>query len=88
MQLSAPDILTFLLIAAAVLLIIVLYHILFLVVDLRKITARINAITQEVENMIMKPLSLMEESMTWLTDFLIGMYGNDDDHPKKHKKKK
>lgn len=86
MQFATSDILTVLLIIAVLLLIVVLYNVLFIVVDMRKIARRMNAITEQVEGMIMKPLSLVEESMTWLTDFLLGMYSDQEEKKNAHKK--
>lgn len=53
-----------------VMLVVVLYHVLFIVVDLRKILRRIEGLTGEVESMIMRPLGLLDHLITLLTDFL------------------
>ena len=49
----------------AVMIIVVLYHLLFIVVDLRKITRRFEDVTQQVELMILKPLSIIDEAFEW-----------------------
>lgn len=85
MQLAASDILIFLLIIAAAMLIIVLYHVIFIVIHARRITERMDDVTEQVEGVMMKPLQILEESMTWLTEFLMNMYGEGKDHHKKHK---
>ncbi len=88
MEFSAQDAITFLTILAIVMAVIVLYHVIFIVIRVRKITERVDDVTKEVEGMIMKPLSLMEESMAWVTEFLLSMYGESKkDHSKKSKHK-
>lgn len=56
-------------IAVAVLLLIVLYHVLFIVVDARKVTKRVERITQEIETVLMKPLSMTDSALEWLQSF-------------------
>jgi cell shape-determining protein MreC len=53
-----------------VLLIIVLYHLLFLMVDLRKIFQRVESLTEELESVILKPLSLTDKAFQWILHFL------------------
>lgn len=57
-------------VVVGVMLVVVLYHVLFIVVDLRKILRRIEGITGEVESMIMRPLGLLDHLITLLTEFL------------------
>jgi hypothetical protein len=52
----------------AVMLIVVLYHILFIVVDLRKIARRFEDTTAQVEAMILKPLAIIDEAFQWVID--------------------
>lgn len=56
--------------AVAVLLLIVLYHLIFVVVDLRKIMRRVEGITQELEDVIMKPLSMADSILQWVLDMI------------------
>ncbi len=70
MMLSPDDILTALLIAVAVLLLIVLYHALFIVVDLRKIMRRVEDVSQQVEEIIMKPLTMTDKILEWLLEYI------------------
>ena len=67
---SSLDILHGLYIAVAVMLIVVLYHIIFIVVDLRKTMRRIESITDEVETVIMKPLSMTDQAIEWVKGFI------------------
>jgi hypothetical protein len=78
---STDDIMAGLYIAVAVMLLIVLYHVVFIVVDLRKVMKRINTVTEEVETVIMKPLSMTDQAIEWLVAFF------QDKAEKKHHKK-
>lgn len=50
----------------AVLLLIVLYHILFIVVDARRIVRRAERITRELQSVILKPLAVTDEILAWI----------------------
>ncbi len=50
----------------AVMIIVVLYHVLFIVVDLRKIMRRFEETTAQVEAMILKPLAIIDEAFAWV----------------------
>ncbi len=67
-------------IAVLVMLIVLLYHSLFLVVSLRKIFGRVDDVTKEVETVIMKPLSMADKILQWFVDFI-------EEHQKKHHRK-
>lgn len=67
-------------IAVAILLLIVLYHVIFVIVDLRKIVRRIEGITQEVEAVILKPLSMTDKALEWVNGFI-------ESKTRKHEKK-
>ena len=67
-MITSADLLLYLQITIAVLLLIVLYHILFAVVDLRKIMRRIEGVTQEVEDVIMKPISMIDSILEWVLE--------------------
>ncbi len=64
----------------AVMIIVVLYHLLFIVVDLRKIMRRMEETTAQVEALILKPLAILDEAFQWVMDHL--------SHAKKKKRKK
>lgn len=76
---SPQDIMMGLYIAVAVMLIVVLYHVIFIVVDARKIARRISDLTEEVEAVIMKPLSMADQLLQWLVEFV-------QEKAEKHKK--
>lgn len=85
-MLEAADLLLGLQIAIAVVAIIVLYHVLFIVVDVRKITRRIEDITSQVEDVIMKPLSMADQILEVIVQFIETKY--EETSKKKAKKKK
>ncbi len=62
--------LMFLYMLVAVMLIIVLYHALFIVVDLRKIMRRAQNVTTEVEKVILRPLSMADQIMDFVMDLI------------------
>ena len=68
--LTIQEIIVYLKLLVAVLLLIVLYHALFIAVDLRKILRRIEGITHEVENMIMKPINLADHILEGIVKYL------------------
>ncbi len=76
---SSIDILHGIFIAVGVMLIVALYHIIFIVVDLRKTMRRVSNVSEEVETVIMKPLSVADQAMQWVKGFL-------DEKAKHHKK--
>ncbi len=77
---SSIDILHGLYIAIGIMLIVVLYHVIFIVVDLRKTMRRISNVSEEVETVVMKPLSMADQAIAWVTGFL-------EEKSKKHAKK-
>ncbi len=85
MQLSLSDLLSLVSIVAVMLLCIVLYHTVFIAVNLRRLTRRINDLYEDVEEMIIKPLSVADSIMEWLRDYF---KGKADHHGKNHAKKK
>lgn len=76
---SSVDILHGIFIAVGIMLIVVLYHVIFIVVDLRKTVRRVQLVSEEVQTVIMKPLSVADQAMQWVKGFL--------DEKAKHQKK-
>lgn len=62
----------------AVMILIVLYHLLFIVSDLRKIMRRFEETTAQVEAVILKPLAVIDEAFSWVVEYI--------QKPKKEKK--
>lgn len=56
--------------AVAVFLLVVLYHVLFIVVDVRKIVRRTERITRELQAVILKPLAVTDEILSWVLQFV------------------
>lgn len=60
MYMESIDILIGLHIGVAVVLLIILYHILFAVVSLRRVTRRIDTATKNVEQLVIKPMAIVD----------------------------
>jgi sensor histidine kinase YesM len=86
MQITANDVLTFLLILAVIMLIVVLYHLMFIAVNVRRISERVNDVSKELEEIIMTPLALIENSMTWITEMVMSLYGEEKEKKGRHGK--
>lgn len=82
-MLTAGDILIGLEIAVAIMIIVVLYHALFVVVDLRKIVRRVEDLTNQLEDVFMKPISIAEHLMEYAVD----LFEEKNKDSKKTKKK-
>lgn len=79
-MISASDLLLGMEFAILILLLIVLYHVIFIVVDLRKIMRRVEGLSQELEDVLMKPLSMVDAILQWVLDMI-------ESGKKKHDKK-
>ncbi|MDO8468538.1 MAG: hypothetical protein Q7S29_02155 [Candidatus Peribacter sp.] len=79
-MISASDLLLGMEFAIAILVLIVLYHVIFIVVDLRKVMRRVEGLTQELEDVLMKPLSMVDAILQWVLDTI-------ESGKKKHEKK-
>jgi len=69
-MISASDLLLGIEFAIAILVLIVLYHVLFIVVDLRKVMRRVEGLTEELEDVLMKPLSMIDAILQWVLDMI------------------
>lgn len=76
---TSAEIMTVLYLVVAVMLIIVLYHVLFIVVDLRKTLRRVDRVTESAESVAMKPLAVADQAL----EFAIGYFA---EHKHKHAK--
>jgi hypothetical protein len=84
MTLTADDVLTAILILVAVMSVVVLYHVLFIVVDLRKVMRRVESVSHEVEQIIMKPLTMTDKILEWVLEYIEGLeQGKKHHHEKK-----
>ena len=65
---TAQDVFMFISILAVLLAVIALYHLLFILVDIRKITRRFEDVTQQVEALILKPISMTDQLLEWVLE--------------------
>ena len=63
----------------AVMIIVVLYHVLFIVVDVRKIMRRFEDLSAQTESMLLKPLAILDKAFQWVLETM---------HRKQRKKEK
>ncbi|MFA6522789.1 MAG: hypothetical protein WCS85_00230 [Candidatus Peribacteraceae bacterium] len=61
---TAGDVMLFLYILVGIMLLIALYHLLFILVDLRRVLKRVDELTKQVETFILKPIAIMDEILT------------------------
>lgn len=86
MQITYDQVMAFLSIAALAMGIVLLYHLIAISLGLRRIVKRADAVTDEMESIIMKPLVAADTAMEWLIRFLEGL--NDQQESKRHGKAK
>jgi len=72
MPLTTNDVLVFLEIIALLLLVVVLFHLVFVALDLRKIVKRFNVVTAQLEQVILKPINMADATVEWIAAFLEG----------------
>ena len=70
MQLATGDIITLLTILALALVVIVLYHLMFASVDLRRILRRFNRMTAKMEDIVSMPLDVAQALAEQLTELV------------------
>jgi len=64
------DVFQYLEVTVAVLLILVLYHLLFVVVGLRKIVRRVERITNEIQEVILKPINVADHILEGIVKYM------------------
>ncbi|MBP9773778.1 MAG: hypothetical protein KBD00_04065 [Candidatus Peribacteraceae bacterium] len=84
MPITYNDVIAFLTILALAMGIILLYHLILIALNLRRVSKRVDTVSEELEAVVMKPLSVMDNAMEWIIGFFEGM--KDEKHPHKHKK--
>ena len=85
---ESAEILQGLWIAIAVMLIVILYHVLFVVVDLRKVMRRVEDITAQIEETVMTPISIADSLLQHAVAFIEGKQETEKKEKKPAKKKK
>lgn len=84
LQLTYNDVLTFLSIIAVAMLIILLYHLIFAAVSLKRIADRMDDLSKDVEAIILKPIGAIDYVLDWFLSVVESMR-EDKKHPKKGK---
>ncbi|OGJ62983.1 hypothetical protein A3C37_02225 [Candidatus Peribacteria bacterium RIFCSPHIGHO2_02_FULL_53_20] len=83
--LSPQDLLLGLQVVISVIVVVVLYHVLFIVVDLRKVLRRVDDITEQVEAIILKPISLADQILGKVMEMMeVGSKGHKGKKKGKH----
>lgn len=85
LQLNFNDILTLLSILAVAMLVILLYHLIFVSVSLRRIADRMDQMSKDVEAVILKPIGAIDYMLDWVLSMVDSMRV-DGEHKKKHHK--
>lgn len=84
MQLTYADVLTLLSIVAIVMLIILLYHLIFVSVSFRRIADRMDDLSKDVETIILKPIGAIDYVLDWFLS-VVDSLREDKKHAKKGK---
>ena len=84
LQLNFNDILTLLSILAVGMLVILLYHLIFVSVSLRRIANRMDQMSKDVESVILKPIGVIDYVLDWVLSLMDTMRV-EGEHKKKHK---
>jgi hypothetical protein len=87
MQITYNDVITLLTIVALVMVIVLLYHLIFFSVSLRRISSRWDDLSKEIEALILKPIGAVEYVLDWFASMVEGMREQRDDK-KAHRKEK
>lgn len=82
LQLTYGDVLTLLSIIAVAMLIILLYHLIFASVSLKRIADRMDDLSKDVEAIILKPIGAIDYVLDWFLSIVDSMRKE-----KKHSKK-
>jgi len=72
MQLSTDDIIILLEILSFGFLIILFFNLIFASVSLRRILKRADTVTKQVEQVVLKPISIADATVDWMTHLLEG----------------
>ena len=88
MQLSTDEIIILLQILTFIVAVILLYHLVFAVVTLRKILQRFDTVTKQIEEVVLKPISMADATVDWVVDFVEGYQKKGNQNKKVAAKKK
>lgn len=65
---TSGDVLIFLGILVGIMIVVVLYHLLFIVVDVRRVIRRVDTLTEQVESIVLKPLAIADQALSSIVD--------------------
>jgi hypothetical protein len=85
LQLTLNDVLTILSILAVGMLIILLYHLIFVSVSLRRVADRIDQVSKDLEAVILKPIGAVDYLLDWFLSMVDGFKGDTSHKKKGHK---
>lgn len=74
LPLTINDVLLFLEILTFLLLVVLLFNLVFVALDLRRIIRRVNKVTTQLEQVVLKPINMADATVEWIAAFLEG-YG-------------
>jgi len=77
LQITYTDILTLLSIIAVALLIVILYHLIFVSTSLRRTAERIDSLSEDIESLILKPIGTVDYMIDWFIALVGGMQKGD-----------
>lgn len=86
MSITYTDVVSFLTILALTMGIVLLYHLIAISLNVRRISKRFDRISNEIESVVMKPLTVADNAMEWLIGFLEGVKEGQESKKKGHKK--
>ena len=85
MQITYNDVMAFLSILALVMGVVLLYHLIIIAFNMRRITKRADKVSEELESIVMKPLTAIDKAMDWMVGFLEGVHeAQAEQHKPKH----
>lgn len=84
LQITYNDVLTMLSIVAVAMLIILLYHLIFASVSLKRMAQRMDDLSKDLEAIILKPIGAIDYLIEWFLAVVESM--RDDSGKKNHKK--
>lgn len=83
LSITYNDILTLLSILAVALLVIILYHLIFVSASLRRTADRVDQLSEDLESLIMKPIGTIDYVIDWFIALIEGMQKGGGEKKKK-----
>ncbi|OGJ60347.1 hypothetical protein A3A67_03800 [Candidatus Peribacteria bacterium RIFCSPLOWO2_01_FULL_51_18] len=86
MQITYSDVITLLTILSLIMVIILLYHLIFVSVSLKRIASRWDDLSKEVESLILRPIGAIEYVLDWFASAVEAVM-EQKEKKKEHRKK-